>query len=231
VEATMKKLFLQSKFTITWITICVILSLGFSRINTNQDVLIYLPLISKECFDYLPWPPEPIFSWYTCFNSLNDFQNYHLNNQGRYSLIPDFTGSGKGNILKSEAAPDLAYFDPQYLPNGRTVVRSYPTNYFPQKFGPHMTVLDVYLENDFYPPIQSTSDGPFLSLLTDFSNNGIYGPDWKLNATVDLMKSGGGFTLFWAIPKPEPGILYQGRHISLTRNGIGSNYSCPAKEK
>lgn len=155
---------------------------------------INLPFISYYCLPYPQPSPTPSFFWSTCFNSLDEVQNYHLNTQGRYSLIDDPTGSGRGKVLECEAAPDLAYFDPQYTPNGRTVVRSYPTMYFPQKNGPHLVGLDVYVEDDFSPAVQSTADGPHLSLLSDFYDTD-YGAGWIIGVTADLKLVGESYFL------------------------------------
>jgi hypothetical protein len=154
---------------------------------------IYLPLISSHCLPFSQSTSTLPFFWSTCFDSLDEVQTDHLNAQGRCSLVDDITGSGRGKILKCEAAPDLAYFAPQYTPNGRTVVRSYPTMYFPQKHGPHLVGLDVYVEDDFSPAIQSTSDGPYLSLLSDFYE--AYGAAWIIGATADLKLVGESYFL------------------------------------
>lgn len=161
-------------------SVCSSIASLFASELSSTSVLThtaYLPFVSSYC---LPFPlpsPQPSFFWATCFNSLDEVQNFHLGYQGRYSLVNDPTGTGRGQVLKCDAAPDLAYFDPQYTPNGRTVVRSYPTMYFPQEIGAHVTGLDVYVVNDFSPGIQSTSDGPHLSLLSDFYDT-MFGAGW-----------------------------------------------------
>ncbi|MEW5868604.1 MAG: hypothetical protein AB1894_04960, partial [Chloroflexota bacterium] len=138
--------------------------------------------------------PIPSFAWSTSFDSLEGgLYNGQLNLHGRYSIVDDPAMSGRGKVLKCEAAPDLAYFDPQYTPGGRSVVRSYPTMYMPARTGPHLIGLDVYLKDDFSPKIRSTSDGPHLSLLGDFYDTGTFGSGWNVAATADLYRMRGKY--------------------------------------
>ena len=95
--------------------------------------------------------------------------------------------------MKCESAPDLAYYDTQYFGGvGTTIVRSYPTMYMPPKKGPHLMGLDVYLEDDFNPPILSSS-ATNLSLLTEFYETPNGGTDWRLAYTVDLRRTGANY--------------------------------------
>lgn len=132
--------------------------------------------------------PRPSFVWSTNFDSLENLDNGNRDSRGRYSIVEDPTGSGRGKVLRCEAAPDLAYFDPQYPDGGQTVVRSYPAIYFPALEGPHSASVDVLVSADFVP----IPDYPHqLGLLSDFYDTGSYGTAWRYTAGVILdMKQG-----------------------------------------
>lgn len=137
--------------------------------------------------------PIPSFVWSTGFDSLDELQdNYNYDRRGRYDVVIDPTGSGRGMVLEAGAAPDFAYYDLQYFDGvGTTVVRSYPAYYFPAKLGPHRVGVDVYLENDFEPKVGSLfPNGPHLSLLSDFYDTEGFGKKWRVGVTVDLWNLG-----------------------------------------
>ncbi len=136
--------------------------------------------------------PLPSFEWSTGFDTLDGLDNYQLGIHGQYKVVADPTNSGHGNVLKGDAAPDLAYYDLQYYDGvGTTVVRSYPAYYFPAKPGPHKVGVDVYLENDFEPKVGSLfPNGPNLSLLSDFFDTEGFGKKWQVGPTANLWNLG-----------------------------------------
>jgi hypothetical protein len=138
--------------------------------------------------------PIPSFTFSTDFESLDNLGNYWLDRGGRYSIVPDPTGTGRGTVLKCEAAPDLAYLH-DYGDVSRMVVRSCPDQYWPAQRGPHKVGVDVLVKDNFSPQISSTPDGPYLSVLSDFYDSEGYGKVWGVAATADLYLRGSVYYL------------------------------------